>query len=95
MAHGWRAEDADRGLYDYAAGVRAGIRYHTSPDPFGKGGKTTTVGRRGEMRYTGFVHLNDRSERRCECLTPTSTRRTGRAVSPPIDLTWPGATTQR
>jgi hypothetical protein len=35
LAHGWRAEDADE-LHDYAAGVRAGTRYHTSPDPVGR-----------------------------------------------------------
>lgn|GEM_PF-3280752 len=34
MAHGWKAEDAQE-LHDYAAGVLAGTRYHTHPDPFG------------------------------------------------------------
>ncbi len=34
LAHGWGAEDADE-LHGYAAGVRAGTRYHTSPDPIG------------------------------------------------------------
>jgi hypothetical protein len=34
LAHGWKAEDADE-LHDYAVGVQAGIRYHTSPDPVG------------------------------------------------------------
>jgi hypothetical protein len=33
-AHGWKAHDADE-LSTYAAGVLAGERYHTYPDPFG------------------------------------------------------------
>jgi hypothetical protein len=32
--HGWKADDADE-LSTYAAGVLAGERYHTYPDPFG------------------------------------------------------------
>jgi hypothetical protein len=32
--HGWNADDANE-LSAYAAGVLAGKRYHTSPDPFG------------------------------------------------------------
>ena len=32
--HGWKADDADE-LSTYAAGVLAGERYHTHPDPFG------------------------------------------------------------
>jgi hypothetical protein len=32
--HGWSARDAQE-LGDYAAGVVAGRRYHTLPDPFG------------------------------------------------------------
>jgi hypothetical protein len=35
-AHGWTADDADE-LSNYAAGVLAGTRYHTRPDPFGMG----------------------------------------------------------
>ena len=34
LAHGWTAEDAQE-LEGYAAGVVAGTRYHTAPDPFG------------------------------------------------------------
>lgn len=35
LVHGWRAEDAEE-LGGYAAGVVAGTRYHTVPDPFGQ-----------------------------------------------------------
>ena len=34
-ASGWSAQDAQR-LGEYAAGVLAGTRYHTVPDPFGE-----------------------------------------------------------
>jgi hypothetical protein len=34
LAHGWRTEDAEE-LHAYAAGVLAGTRYHTWPDPIG------------------------------------------------------------
>ncbi len=35
ITHGFTAEDARR-LAEYAQGVRAGTRYHTQPDPFGR-----------------------------------------------------------
>jgi hypothetical protein len=35
LAHGWTAEGAQE-LEGYAAGVVAGTRYHTAPDPFGQ-----------------------------------------------------------
>ena len=35
LAHGWTADDAKE-LGDFAAGVVAGTRYHTVPDPFGQ-----------------------------------------------------------
>jgi hypothetical protein len=34
LAHGWGRDDAKE-LHDYAEGVLAGTRYHTSPDRFG------------------------------------------------------------
>jgi len=34
-AHGWKVDDADESR-NYAAGVLAGTRYHTHPDPFGR-----------------------------------------------------------
>lgn len=34
LVHGWKAADAAE-LRDFAEGVLAGKRYHTSPDPFG------------------------------------------------------------
>jgi hypothetical protein len=35
LAHRWTVADAQE-LGDYAAGVVAGTRYHTVPDPFGR-----------------------------------------------------------
>ena len=35
LNHGWSAPDAEV-LADYARGVEQGVRYHTTPDPFGR-----------------------------------------------------------
>lgn len=35
LTHGFTAEDA-RKVSEYSAGVQAGTRYHTAPDPFGQ-----------------------------------------------------------
>jgi hypothetical protein len=34
LAHGWKSKDVEE-LEGYAAGVVAGTRHHTAPDPFG------------------------------------------------------------
>jgi hypothetical protein len=34
-ANGWTINDVQQ-LGEYAAGILAGVRYHTAPDPFGR-----------------------------------------------------------